>query len=570
MAEERVIVIKGDAKNAQKAFDDLGKTIQEQKDITIEFEEELVRLEKQLKETGKASFNPQRASLKKQIDSIKDSIKDQRVSLKNLNNERSKARSLMSNITDGIKRQSIVVRTLNRYTGGLASEFIRLAKAAKLGGKAMRTALIVSGIGIAIALVGLLVEHWDTISKFVGITNDKLEKQLEHLDKDVYLTNVKLNLLREQEKTLILQGKSTASNRKEQLRLLETLSLQGLEQVNVLKTQLEQEKSKARELSLWQKIFSISSDPTAFSDEEKKRFKELQKQIDDSILEIEKLRKKIIELSKPVKDKYIEEAIKDEISRLDAIEKIVESYRIKNQDLEDVLFLEKLERQKSRALIELDLLNATEEEKHQLKKYYDGLITDEKNKILAEHQSNLDEESEKESLREAKKEDKRLKALYDEGVLNEKVEDAKRDQLNKTAGLLIGLAGKSTKLGKALATADIIRSGYKGVQNAFTTAQDTPMAKINPAYPFIQAGLAGAFSALQLKNLLSEKPPSGSGGGQQQNISAPSFNLVQGTGSNQIANSIRTGQPPIEAFILASSVSTSEQLARNKIVQSSI
>ena len=94
----------------------MGKTIQEQKDITIEFEEELVRLEKQLKETGKASFSPQKASLKKQIDSIKDSIKDQRVSLKNLNNERSKARSLMSNVTDGIKRQSIVVRTLSHST----------------------------------------------------------------------------------------------------------------------------------------------------------------------------------------------------------------------------------------------------------------------------------------------------------------------------------------------------------------------------------------------------------------------------------------------------------------------
>ena len=58
-----------------------------------------------------------------------------------------------------------VVKGLDRLTGGLASKFVAVGKAAKLSGKAMRTALISSGIGLAVAAVGLLVEYWDEIGE---------------------------------------------------------------------------------------------------------------------------------------------------------------------------------------------------------------------------------------------------------------------------------------------------------------------------------------------------------------------------------------------------------------------
>ena len=46
MAEERVIRIRGDLKQAEQSFKELTDTILEQKKITIELEEELLRLKR--------------------------------------------------------------------------------------------------------------------------------------------------------------------------------------------------------------------------------------------------------------------------------------------------------------------------------------------------------------------------------------------------------------------------------------------------------------------------------------------------------------------------------------------
>jgi len=80
---------------------------------------------------------------------------------------------------------------------------------------------------------------------------------------------------------------------------------------------------------------------------------------------------------------------------------------------------------------------------------------------------------------------------------------------------LIGqIAGEGTALARTAAVAQATISGIEGVQNAFTTASKSPITAINPAYPFIQAGLAGAFSALQIGKILS------SGGGGTGSVSS--------------------------------------------------
>ena len=90
MAIEKHIKINVDTKGAVKSFDKLGTTIQEQKDITIEFEKELHRLEQQLLSISKGNLAQQKAT-KDRIVSLKAALKDQRLSLKELNNERGKA-----------------------------------------------------------------------------------------------------------------------------------------------------------------------------------------------------------------------------------------------------------------------------------------------------------------------------------------------------------------------------------------------------------------------------------------------------------------------------------------------
>ena len=141
------------------------------------------------------------------------------------------------------------------------------------------------------------------------------------------------------------------------------------------------------------------------------------------------------------------------------------------------------------------------------------------------------------------------------------------------------MAGKGSDIGKGVAVAQATISGIEGVQNAYSTAQKSPITLLNPAYPIIQAGIAGAFSALQIKKILSTNNSSSgasgaSGASDNSSVpapSAPSFNLVQGTDSNQIAQSLQNNNnQPVEAFVVGSSVTTQQELDNNKIEIGSI
>ncbi len=170
----------------------------------------------------------------------------------------------------------------------------------------------------------------------------------------------------------------------------------------------------------------------------------------------------------------------------------------------------------------------------------------------------------------------------------EKDEEKKRDQAvanakvnirDRTSQLIQEIAGKDTAVGKGVAVASATISGIEGVQNAYTTASKSPITTVFPAYPAIQAGLAGAFSALQIKKILSTDATGKSGGGATTSggvgggasqPSAPSFNLVQGTGTNQIAESIGNQNRPIQAYVVSGSVTSAQELDRNIIESSTI
>ena len=163
------------------------------------------------------------------------------------------------------------------------------------------------------------------------------------------------------------------------------------------------------------------------------------------------------------------------------------------------------------------------------------------------------------------------KSSAEQIALDNSVKDAKVDIANQTLNLIAEIAGKGSKVGKAVAIAQATLSGVQGVQNAFTTASASPITTVFPAYPFIQAGLAGAFSAVQIAKLAKGEKASGgsSGGGGSagvQSPSAPSFNLVQGTGTNQIAQGLANQTQPLKAYVVGSDVTNQQQLDRN-IVQ---
>lgn len=150
----------------------------------------------------------------------------------------------------------------------------------------------------------------------------------------------------------------------------------------------------------------------------------------------------------------------------------------------------------------------------------------------------------------------------------EATEGAKLAIAGQTSNLIGQIVNEDSKAAKGVAVASAVISGYESVQNAFTTAQKSPITALNPAYPFIQAGLAGAFSLLQLNKIKSSDPTgaTGGGGGTSTGGNAPSFNLVQGTGTNQIAEGLIKEEAPVKAYVVSGDVTTSQELDR-KIVE---
>jgi hypothetical protein len=101
---------------------------------------------------------------------------------------------------------------------------------------------------------------------------------------------------------------------------------------------------------------------------------------------------------------------------------------------------------------------------------------------------------------------------------------------------------RAFNINKALQLGIATVSGYLAVQNAFTTASASPFGKVNPAYPFIQAGIAGVTSAVNIAKIASAKfnggagsmpKPSSGGAGASAGASASSFAISDDTSSVQ-------------------------------------
>ena len=143
----------------------------------------------------------------------------------------------------------------------------------------------------------------------------------------------------------------------------------------------------------------------------------------------------------------------------------------------------------------------------------------------------------------------------------------------QTLNSIAQLAGEGTAIAKGVAVAQATMSGIEGVQNAYSTAQKSPITAFFPAYPAVQAGLAGVFSALQIKKILSvNKSGKGGGGAAGGGASAPppppppQFNIVGQSGTNQLAQSIGAKQgQPIQAYVVGNEVTSQQALDRNRV-----
>jgi len=165
-------------------------------------------------------------------------------------------------------------------------------------------------------------------------------------------------------------------------------------------------------------------------------------------------------------------------------------------------------------------------------------------------------------------------------VIDDKLAEAKVQNLQRGSAMLSqisDLVGKNTAAGKVAAVASATIDTYSAAQSAFKNAQLNPISIIGPAYPYISAGLAIAGGLKNVQSILAVKTPSGgggsapSGGGMGSGPTAPAFNVVGASSTNQLAQTIGSKeQQPIKAYVVANDVTTQQGLDRNIVQSASI
>ena len=496
-----------------------------------------------------------------------------------------------------------LVSALDRQTGGLASKFVEVGKAAKLSGKAMKTALISSGIGLAVVAVGLLVEYWDEIGEALGFINKDLENQAIEINKSIEASDIKLASLKNQQTILELQDKST-TNIKNSIK--EELLLQVQKNVELLKnlqTQLELEKNSQKEVGFLEKAaFWVgtrlgSTTALAFAardiTKENERQEEIQEQINKANTQAENLAISLLQLDKKANDekqkaadeanKAVEEANRKakeaEKERVDAIERIrkglidteaeerAEKLRLIKEDYnQQIALAAEFYGANSIKILELKAAQKAAEDQQQAE-------FDEQDKA---RQDKLDEE-------EKKRKEKQLaddKKISDAAIkIAELEEEAKRTSLEGYAGAINSLSntiGQETAAGKGLAVASSLINTYAAITGQLKTAAGSPGGAI-PGYAIAQAIATGVAGFAAVKKIVAVQVPGGGGSGSSQTGSLPTaptppaFNIVGASGETQLADAIGSQtQRPARAYVVSNDVTTAQEMDRNIIEGASI
>jgi hypothetical protein len=126
-------------------------------------------------------------------------------------------------------------------------------------------------------------------------------------------------------------------------------------------------------------------------------------------------------------------------------------------------------------------------------------------------------------------------------------------------------AKKGFQIAKTLGIAQATISTIEATQNAFKTAQASPITTVFPAYPFIQAGVAASAGIARIASIRAQKfnggstppTPSPNGGGGGGGTSAPAVDL-------SFLNVNGNKAQPIQTYVLATNVSSAQE-AEQKI-----
>jgi hypothetical protein len=461
---------------------------------------------------------------------------------------------------------------LNDATGGLAMTFKDAVEASSLFGKqskigiatqkaytfvmgtstgamkAFKLALIGTGIGALVVGVGLLIANFDKVKKAVmsfipalEIVGDFIGKIVDAVTDFVGITS---DLTRE------------------------------LDRFN-----------KKAEQSLQNNADVMDAYGDLLDEYAKKRI-EAENRMNEAILKITD--------RKDIKDEEKRAKILEQNLRFDRELKAIEEGRLK-----DIADKQEQAQEKANQARETQRLKEKDERERIQKEAFDFAVK------MAEMERTIEEEKRARNKQIAEEDEAEMFAQYDreiaalvkkaekekeiEQVLAQSKIDIQNAVINNVAGgiqLLKELAGQN----KALQATAIIAENAVGIAkqiiatraaNALVTAKyaaipgGVALATAERLANNISLGLGIASSAVATGKALSALGKGGGGGGNSaggggQAPSAPSFNLVGGTGINQIAQGLGQQQQPIQAYVVSGNVTSAQALDRNIVNTASV
>lgn len=138
--------------------------------------------------------------------------------------------------------------------------------------------------------------------------------------------------------------------------------------------------------------------------------------------------------------------------------------------------------------------------------------------------------------------------------------------INKSFETANAIAKEGTKTAKGIAVAQATINTYQGITTELATKTVTPFE-----FGLKLANIASvtAIGFKSVRDILATDESGSSslsgGGGSGSGIQAPSFNLVEGTGTNQIANTIQSQDKPRKTYVVGKDMTTRQELDRNTI-----
>ena len=641
MATEANLSLSVDTTKAQKSLEQVTDLVIDQEAKIAELGITLVKAEQDLANFNFKGFQGQ-VKLEKKITDTKQQIEllrkqlvklkvDQKAEarvLRDANKVRTAGTIKAAQFNETLLKNRDITSGLNKITGGyslqvqsLGKTFLSLGRGIKIAVGSLSLfskALIATGIGAIVVAVGLLAANFDKVTKALGGVTKEQEKQLNDAKELVTAQEDQFKTLTDTEQTLKRQGKTEKEIR--DLKIQQTN-----ETITALEAQLQSQQTiKEEQLAIAQRnkdilqgiltfiLSPIDNIIKAFNRLTGKNIALASESIAGSIFNVDKITeeadKGIEETTKKLRQlknrrdgfvnqqraeeeaetekenqkmlKDIKQAIDNEAKRQESILAVREKYKKLNQDREDLTFQQKAERERERALAELEALDATEAQKAELIKYYQGVVSD---AIVQDEQLRADKIKE--------------------------VEEQKIAIREKTFNTAVRLAGEDSRLGKAILVAKTIlaakenlmevkktlvkaqqastEAGIDGAKSGSAIAQgaaETAKVGFPQNIPLIIAYAAqaiGIISAVKAavsktKSVASSVGASGGGGSvgidvPQIQTAAPSFNIVGSAPENQLAQTIsaQTGKP-IRTYVVAGDVTTAQGLERNIVEESSL